>query len=94
MKRCELFVEFYLVINSKGWGIQNPYGLYLTDSTNFRIYLGHLSDHGKQEIFCKNDSIFIVIDNYYDIELPLNEAYSVSKLKELKNINNNNLEKE
>lgn len=89
IKKCELYIEYIFINTPKGWGVENQFGLYLTDSINFRVYLGYKFDEsGYFKVKCLNDSIYIYIDNYYDIYRPLEEIYSISELKKLNNINN------
>ena len=54
-----LYVETYLVYG--GAFAQNVYSNYLTDSTNFRIYVG-FHDDSKHFIYkCINDTVYVMV---------------------------------
>jgi hypothetical protein len=66
---------------------------WLTDSTNFRIFLGAFDDaQGGISVECKGDSIFITqrpddLDVNRDIKSPVTKSYYLKELEKLRNLN-------
>jgi hypothetical protein len=91
VKVCDnLYVEMYTVFGSGAFG-GDLLSDWLTDSTNFRIYIGTFDDaHGGISYKCNRDTLFVT-------QLPDGQSsssdtievrhYLISKLKEKNNLN-------
>ncbi|GAB2842167.1 hypothetical protein GCM10027043_51760 [Ferruginibacter profundus] len=92
-KICDnLYSETFCSFGQGAWGGDRD-AKWLTDSTNFRIFLGAFDEvDGGIFVECKGDSIFITqrpddLDVNHDIKYPVTKAYHLKELKKLGNLN-------
>ena len=92
-KVCDsLYTEIFSTVGQGAWGGDRD-GKWLTDSTNFRIYLGAFDEvNGKIFIECKNDSVFVTqfpddLDVNKDLKAPVTKTYRIEDLKKMDNLN-------
>lgn len=90
---CEnLYYETFSIFGQGGFGGDRD-ASWLTDSTNFRIFLGAFDNaYGGISVQCKGDSIFVTqlpddLDVNRDIKSPVTKSYYLKELEKLRNLN-------
>ncbi len=93
-KVCDsLYTEIFSTYGQGTYGGDRD-GKWLTDSTNFRIFLGAFDEaNGKIVIECKKDSVFVTqfpdgLDVNKHLKSPETKIYQLRELKKMNNINN------
>lgn len=93
IKICDnLYYETFSIFGQGALGGDRD-AAWLTDSTNFRIFLGAFDDaQGGISVQCKGDSIFITqrpdnLDVNRDIKFPITKTYYLKALEKLRNLN-------
>jgi hypothetical protein len=87
-----LYAETFTIFGQGAFGGDRD-GRWLTDSTNFRIYLGAFDEgHGTIVIKCKSDSILVTqfpddLDVNKHLKEPVTKTYRLKELKRLNNLN-------
>jgi hypothetical protein len=86
---CNLYIEGYLVFGMGALG-SDLYSVYLTDSSQFRIYIGNYDENDEKLVYiCKGDSVYVekrtnkgyARDDWDTFKILENKGYSVGDLK-------------
>lgn len=92
-KVCDsLYTETFSTFGLGAFGGDRD-GKWLTDSTNFRIFLGAFDEaNGKIFIECKKDSVLVTqfpddLDVNKHITSPVTKTYQIKELKKMNNLN-------
>jgi hypothetical protein len=92
-KVCDsLYTEIFSTFGQGAFGGDRD-GKWLTDSTNFRIFLGAFDEgNGKIVIECKKDSVLVTqfpddLDVNKHLESPVTRIYQLKDLKKMNNLN-------
>jgi hypothetical protein len=92
-KVCDsLYTEIFSTFGQGAWGGDRN-GQWLTDSTDFRLFLGAFDEgYGRILVECKNDSILIIqfpddLDVNKHLESPETRAYLLKDLRKMNNLN-------
>jgi len=92
-KLCDnLYYETFSIFGQGAFGGDRD-ASWLTDSTNFRIFLGAFDNaNGGISVECKGDSIFVTqrpddLDVNRDIKSPVTKTFYLKELQRLRNLN-------